>query len=192
MKLVIVGGVAGGASAAARRGGFRKTRKSCCSSAAPMFRSPIAACRTTSAAKSRNAKSCSIVTPERLRTRFNLDVRTRSSVESIDRGAKRVRSPQSGHRRGIRRDVRQIDSRARRRADPSAAAWHRSAGHLHAAKPGRHGSHHRTLQQGVKRSGRDRRRLHRPGTGRKPGSPRTFTRRSSNCRIRSCRRSTRR
>lgn len=31
-----------------------------------------------------------IVSPERLRTRFNLDVRVRSSVESIDRAAKKI------------------------------------------------------------------------------------------------------
>src|SRR5262249_4935790 len=32
-----------------------------------------------------------VVTPERLRTRFNLDVRVRTSVEAIDRAAKKVR-----------------------------------------------------------------------------------------------------
>ena len=32
-----------------------------------------------------------VTTPERLRTRFNLDVRTRISVEAIDRTAKKVR-----------------------------------------------------------------------------------------------------
>ena len=49
------------------------------------------ACPTTSAARSRIGPNCSSLRRERLRARFNLDVRTRSSVEAIDRTAKKIR-----------------------------------------------------------------------------------------------------
>ena len=81
-----------------------------------------------------------VVTPERLRTRFNLDVRVRTSVEAIDRAAKkvRVRDLASGREYEEAYD-KLILARGRHRS--AAAARHRPARHLHAAEPARRGPH---------------------------------------------------
>jgi NADPH-dependent 2,4-dienoyl-CoA reductase/sulfur reductase-like enzyme/rhodanese-related sulfurtransferase len=90
MKLLIVGGVAGGASAAARarrlsedahiivfERGPDVSFANCC---LPYFLGGEIAERD----------KLLVVTPERLRTRLNLDVRVRTSVERIDRAAKKA------------------------------------------------------------------------------------------------------
>ena len=91
MKLVIVGGVAGGASAAAR------ARRLCEDAEIVVFeRGPdvsFANCGLpyyVGGAIADRGKLL-VTTPERLRERFRLDVRVRSSVESIDRAGKTVR-----------------------------------------------------------------------------------------------------
>jgi NADPH-dependent 2,4-dienoyl-CoA reductase/sulfur reductase-like enzyme/rhodanese-related sulfurtransferase len=91
VKLVIVGGVAGGASAAARA-----RRLSEGAGVVLLERGPdvsFANCGLPyyvgGAIAGRD--KLLVTTPERLRERFRLDVRTRSSVESIDRSAKTVR-----------------------------------------------------------------------------------------------------
>ena len=91
MKLLIVGGVAGGASAAARARRLsedaeivlieRGSDVSFANCGLPYYLGG----EITDRAK------LLLVTPERMRARFNLDVRTRSSVEAIDRTAKKVR-----------------------------------------------------------------------------------------------------
>lgn len=91
MKLVIVGGVAGGASAAAR------ARRQCEDAEIILLeRGPdvsFANCGLPYYIGGEIAQrdKLLVVTPERLRQRFKLDVRTRSSVEAIDRSAKTVR-----------------------------------------------------------------------------------------------------
>src|SRR4051812_34583860 len=91
MKLLIVGGVAGGASAAAR------ARRLCEGAEIILFeRGPdvsFANCGLPYhiGGEIANREKLLIVTPARMRERFNLDVRVRSSVESIDRRAKRIR-----------------------------------------------------------------------------------------------------
>jgi NADPH-dependent 2,4-dienoyl-CoA reductase/sulfur reductase-like enzyme/rhodanese-related sulfurtransferase len=91
MKLLIVGGVAGGASAAARARRLSEDAQivlfergpdvSFASCGLPYYLGGEIAARD----------KLLVVTPERLRQRFNLDVRTRSSVEGIDRASKAVR-----------------------------------------------------------------------------------------------------
>lgn len=91
MKLVIVGGVAGGASAAARA-----RRQSEDAEIILLERGPdvsFANCGLPYYIGGEIAQrdKLLVVTPERLRQRFKLDVRTRASVEAIDRAAKTVR-----------------------------------------------------------------------------------------------------
>ncbi len=91
MKLVIVGGVAGGASAAARARRLsedaeivlfeRGAEVSFANCGLPYYVGGSIAQR----------EKLLVTTAERLHARFNLDVRTRSSVEAIDRAAKKVR-----------------------------------------------------------------------------------------------------
>ncbi|WP_010584849.1 FAD-dependent oxidoreductase [Schlesneria paludicola] len=91
MKLLIVGGVAGGASAAARARRLREDAEiivfergpdvSFANCGLPYYVGGVIAER----------EKLLVTTAERLRIRFNLDVRTGSSVESIDRVAKTVR-----------------------------------------------------------------------------------------------------
>lgn len=91
MKLVIVGGVAGGASAAAR------ARRVCEDAEIVVFeRGPdvsFANCGLPYyvGEKIAERKKLLVTTPEMLRSRFKLDVRTQSTVEAIDRATKTVR-----------------------------------------------------------------------------------------------------
>ena len=90
MKLLIIGGVAGGASAAARARRLsedahvvlieRGSDVSFANCGLPYYLGGEIAERT----------KLLLVTPERMRARFNLDVRTRSEVQAIDRGARAV------------------------------------------------------------------------------------------------------
>ena len=91
MKIVIVGGVAGGASAAAR------ARRLSESAEIVLFERgsevSFANCGLPYYVGGEIAErgKLLIVTPDQLRERFRIDVRVRTSVESIDRAAKRVR-----------------------------------------------------------------------------------------------------
>ncbi len=91
MKLLIVGGVAGGASAAARA---RRLAEDAC---IVLFeRGPdvsFANCGLPYYVGGEIAErnKLLVVTPELLRSRFRIDVRVRSSVEAVDRAAKKVR-----------------------------------------------------------------------------------------------------
>jgi len=99
MKLIIVGGVAGGASAAARARRLSEDAEiivfergpdvSFANCGLPYYIGGLIAERN----------KLLVTTADRLRTRFRLDVRTGSSVESIDRIARkvRVRDVVSGH-----------------------------------------------------------------------------------------------
>ena len=99
MKLVIVGGVAGGASAAARARRLSEGAEivvfergpdvSFANCGLPYYVGETIPRRT----------SLLVTTAERLRSRFRIDVRTRSTVERIDRAAKKVfvREADTGH-----------------------------------------------------------------------------------------------
>ena len=93
-----------------------------------------------------------IVTPARLRARFNLDVRVRSSVESIDRQAKMVRIRELGSGRQYEESYDKLI------LAPGAAPLRPpipgidTARNLHAAKPAGHGPHQGTLDPSVKQA----------------------------------------
>src|SRR6476620_8011728 len=91
MKLLIVGCVAGGASAAARARRLSEDAEivlfergpdvSFANCGLPYYVGGVIAARD----------KLLVTTPERLRSRFKIDVRTLANVESIDRAAKTVR-----------------------------------------------------------------------------------------------------
>ncbi|MCA9080481.1 MAG: FAD-dependent oxidoreductase, partial [Planctomycetaceae bacterium] len=83
MKLVIVGGVAGGASAAARARRLSEDAEIILIERGPDV--SFANCGLPY-----HLKKLLVTTPDRLRDRFRLDVRTRSEVTSIDRAARTV------------------------------------------------------------------------------------------------------
>ena len=91
MKLVIVGGVAGGASAAAR------ARRLCEEAEIVVLeRGPDASFANCGmpyylGGEIQQREKLLVVKPELLQSRLRLDVRTRSSVDSIDRAAKKLR-----------------------------------------------------------------------------------------------------
>src|SRR5262249_3113105 len=90
-KLLIVGGVAGGASAAARARRLSEEAEIVLFERGPDV--SFANCGLPYYVGGTIAErgELLVTTPERLRTRFRLDVRTRSSVEAIDRTSKIVR-----------------------------------------------------------------------------------------------------
>lgn len=91
MKLVIVGGVAGGASAAARARRLSETAEIVLFERGPDVSFANCGLPYYVGGEIADRKKLLVTTPELLRTRFGLDVRTRSSVEAIDRAAKTVR-----------------------------------------------------------------------------------------------------
>ena len=91
MKLVIVGGVAGGASAAARSRRLSEDAEIVLFERGPDVSFANCGLPYYVGGEIAERDKLLVTTPERLRTRFKLDVRTRSSVESIDRTAKTVR-----------------------------------------------------------------------------------------------------
>ena len=91
MKLVIVGGVAGGASAATRARRLSEQAAIVLFERGPEVSFANCGLPYYIGGTIAERKKLLVTTPEQLRARFNLDVRTRSSVEAIDRGAKTVR-----------------------------------------------------------------------------------------------------
>jgi NADPH-dependent 2,4-dienoyl-CoA reductase/sulfur reductase-like enzyme/rhodanese-related sulfurtransferase len=91
MKLVIVGGVAGGASAAARARRLSEKAEIVLFERGPDVSFANCGLPYYVGGPIADRGKLLVTTPERLKARFNIDVRTRSSVESIDRKAKTVR-----------------------------------------------------------------------------------------------------
>lgn len=91
MKLLIVGGVAGGASAAARSRRLSEDAEIVLFERGPDVSFANCGLPYYVGETIADRNKLLVTTPERLRTRFKLDVRTRSSVEAIDRTAKTVR-----------------------------------------------------------------------------------------------------
>lgn len=91
MKLLIVGGVAGGASAAARARRLSEDAEIVVFERGPDVSFANCGLPYFIGGEIAERKKLLVITPEMLRSRFKLDVRTRSSVESIDREAKKVR-----------------------------------------------------------------------------------------------------
>jgi NADPH-dependent 2,4-dienoyl-CoA reductase/sulfur reductase-like enzyme len=91
MKLVIVGGVAGGASAAARARRLSEGAHIVLFERGPDVSFANCGLPYYLGGEIAERDKLLVITPERLRERYRLDVRTRTSVEAIDRGAKKVR-----------------------------------------------------------------------------------------------------
>jgi NADPH-dependent 2,4-dienoyl-CoA reductase/sulfur reductase-like enzyme len=91
MKLIIAGGVAGGASAAARARRLSEDAEIILIERGPDVSFANCGLPYYVGGEIVERDKLLVVTPDRLRTRFNLDVRTRTSVEAIDRAAKKVR-----------------------------------------------------------------------------------------------------
>ena len=91
MKIVIVGGVAGGASAAARARRLSEDAQIVVFERGPDVSFANCGLPYYLGGEIAERDKLLVVTPERLRSRFKLDVRTRTSVEAIDRSAKTVR-----------------------------------------------------------------------------------------------------
>lgn len=90
MRLVIVGGVAGGASAAARARRLSEDSDIVLFERGPDVSFANCGLPYYLGGDIAERNKLLVTTPEQLRARFKLDVRTRSSVESIDRTAKKV------------------------------------------------------------------------------------------------------
>jgi NADPH-dependent 2,4-dienoyl-CoA reductase/sulfur reductase-like enzyme/rhodanese-related sulfurtransferase len=91
MKLLIVGGVAGGASAAARARRLSEGARIVLFERGPDVSFANCGLPYYLGGEITDRDKLLVVTPERLRARLNLDVRVRTSVEAIDRAAKKVR-----------------------------------------------------------------------------------------------------
>ena len=91
MKLLIVGGVAGGASAAARSRRLSEDAEIVVFERGPDVSFANCGLPYYIGGEIAERDKLLVTTPERLRSRFNLDVRTQSSVEAIDRAARTIR-----------------------------------------------------------------------------------------------------
>lgn len=91
MKLLIVGGVAGGASAAARARRLSEDAEIILFERGPDVSFANCGLPYHIGNEISDRNKLLVTTPERLHSRFKLDVRTRSSVEAIDRSAQSVR-----------------------------------------------------------------------------------------------------
>ena len=92
MKLVIVGGVAGGASAAARARRLSEDAEIVLFERGPDVSFANCGLPYYVGGEIEDRDKLLVVTPERMRERYNLDVRVRTSIESIDRARKTVRA----------------------------------------------------------------------------------------------------
>ena len=172
MKLLIVGGVAGGASAAARARRLSEDAHIVLFERGPDVSFANCGLPYYIGGEIAERDKLFVATPERLKTRFKLDVRTRTSVEAIDRAAKKVRvrdlapgentkkpTTSSSSRRGRHRCVRRIPG-----IDLAGIFTLRNLQDVDRIKA--------AIDRGREASGRRGRRLYRPGTGRKLRPPR--------------------
>lgn len=92
MKIVIVGGVAGGASAATRARRLSEEAQIVLFERGPDVSFANCGLPYYVGGEIDAREKLLVTTPDRFRSRFDLDVRTRTSIESIDRKAKTVRA----------------------------------------------------------------------------------------------------
>ncbi len=114
MKLIIVGGVAGGASAAARARRLSEEAEIILFERGPDVSFANCGLPYYLGGTISQREKLLVTTAQRLHERFNLDVRTLTSVEAIDRAARKVRVPRTRYRPRVRRKLRQADSLPRR------------------------------------------------------------------------------
>src|SRR6187401_3701148 len=91
MKLLIVGGVAGGASAAARARRLSEEAEIIVFERGPDVSFANCGLPYYIGGEIVDRDKLLVTTPERFRDRYQINVRTRSAVEAIDRAAKSVR-----------------------------------------------------------------------------------------------------
>lgn len=91
MKLLIVGGVAGGASAATRARRLSEDAEIVLFERGPDVSFANCGLPYYIGGEITDRNKLLVVTPERFQTRYKVDVRVRTSVEAIDRAAKKVR-----------------------------------------------------------------------------------------------------
>lgn len=91
MKLLIVGGVAGGASAAARARRLSEDAHIIVFERGPDVSFANCGLPYYIGGEITERDKLLVVTPDRLRSRFNLEIRVRTAVEAIDRSAKKIR-----------------------------------------------------------------------------------------------------
>jgi len=91
MKLLIVGGVAGGASAATRARRLSEDAHIVLFERGPDVSFANCGLPYYLGGEIAEREKLLVVKPDRLRTRFNLDLRVRASVEAIDQAGKKVR-----------------------------------------------------------------------------------------------------
>lgn len=91
MKLLIVGGVAGGASAAARARRLSESAEIILFERGPDVSFANCGLPYYVGGEIASRDKLLVTTPQRLRERFNIDVRTQSSVEAIDRAKRKVK-----------------------------------------------------------------------------------------------------
>lgn len=91
MKLLIVGGVAGGASAAARARRLSETAEIVLFERGPDVSFANCGLPYYVGGEITDRTKLLVTSPERLHTRFKIDVRIKSTVEAIDRSARKVR-----------------------------------------------------------------------------------------------------
>jgi len=92
MKLLIVGGVAGGASAATRARRLSEDSHIVLFERGPDVSFANCGLPYYDGGEIADRDKLLVVTPERLRDRYKLDVRVRTSIESIDRAARTIRA----------------------------------------------------------------------------------------------------
>ena len=154
------------------RGGFRRRPRSSCSSAGPDASFANCGLPYYIGGEIADRDKLLVAPKQMLVDRHQLDVRTRQSVEAIDRAAEAAHDQESRRRHDLRGILRQADPLAGRDAVATADSGHRPARHLHApricATP--IGSREVGLEREAGR--RRRRRIHRPGNGRELGASR--------------------
>ena len=174
MKIAIVGGVAGGASAAARARRLSEAGRD--HRVRARARAVVRQLRPALLHRRRDRRPRQAAGRARSRCcidRHRLDVRTRQSVEAIDRARKTAHGPRTWlDGTTYEESYDKLILVARRVAAAAADPGHRPAGHLHAARlcatPTACTTSHRKAQAGRRR----RRRVHRPRNGREPRAPR--------------------
>jgi NADPH-dependent 2,4-dienoyl-CoA reductase/sulfur reductase-like enzyme len=165
-RIVIIGGVAGGASAAARARRLSEEAEIIVFERGPHVSFANCGLPYYVGGEIREESQLLLQTPESLRARFNLDVRVRSEVVSIDRKRKRitVRELTTGREYEEAFDAL-ILARVPRPLCLRCPGL--SVRALHGAQYPRCGANHEVVASGcVSERGCGRRRVYRPGNGR--------------------------
>ena len=165
MKLLIVGGVAGGASAAARSRRLSEDADIVLFERGPDVSFANCGLPYYVGGEIAERNKLLVTTPERLRTRFRLDVRTRSSVEAIDRSAKKIRVRDLASGREYEETYDKLILAPGAAPLRPSIPGSRLAGNLHFEESARRGPHQGAGGPRRQAGGRGGCRVHRPRNG---------------------------